>query len=319
MAFDIVLILLITLFLTVIVTPFYIRGMRSLQFGQQIREDGPALHAIKAGTPTMGGVIFIPAAALVTLIIAGPSPALHAAFLVTLGCGLIGLFDDLGKIALSRSLGLKARSKLAGEVLITALLVLILHHSGLYSTAVEVPFLGVTIDLGYFYPLFLFLIISAASNSVNLTDGIDGLASGVSVIALVAFMVIALQAGSFPVVLFCAAMAGGCLGFLFFNCYPARLFMGDTGSLALGGAFAAIAVLLKAELFLIIIGGIFVLEALSVIIQVIWFRLTGRRILLMSPLHHHFEMKGWSEWRVVGTFWGTSIILALAGVLAYNR
>ncbi len=318
MTSDIVMALLVTMILTVLATPIYIRGMRSLQFGQQVREDGPALHAVKAGTPTMGGVIFIPAAVLVALILAGPSTALYAAFLVTLGCGLIGFLDDFGKIARSRSLGLKARSKLAGEAIITALLVIILHYSGLYSTILEVPFFGFTIDLGFLYPLFLFLVISAASNSVNLTDGIDGLASGVSFIALAAFMFVAYGAELFTVMLFCAALAGGCLGFLLFNRYPARVFMGDTGSLALGGAFAAIAVLVKAELFLIIIGGVFVLEALSVIIQVTWFRLTGRRVLLMSPLHHHFEMKGWSEWRVVGTFWGVSIIFALAGVLAYN-
>ncbi len=319
MAVEIVLALLITLIVTALANPFYIRGMRSLQFGQQIREDGPTLHAVKAGTPTMGGVIFIPAALLVALAVSGTSPALYAAYLVVLGCGLIGFFDDFGKIARARSLGLKARSKLVGEVMITALLVLILYRFGLYSTELTVPFISYTFDLGLFYPVLLFLIISATSNSVNLTDGIDGLAAGASIIAFVAFMFIAYQAGLPEIMIFCAAIAGGCLGFLIFNVNPARLFMGDTGSLALGGALAVLAVLTKAELFLIIIGGIFVLEALSVIIQVVWFRLTGKRVLLMSPLHHHFEMKGWSEWRVVGAFWGLSIIFAVVGVLAYNR
>ncbi len=307
-----------TFLLTVAFIPLFIRAMRRRHYGQQIREVGPARHTLKAGTPTMGGIVFIPAALLVSLVLVGATPLLAAAFLVTLGCGLVGFLDDYGKIARARSLGLKARAKIFGEILVTLFLVLLLRACGLYSTEIFLPFAGTAVDLGWFYPLFVFIVISASSNSVNLTDGLDGLAAGVSVIGLAAFAVIAYYAGAAEIVVFCSAIAGGCLGFLVFNRYPARLFMGDSGSLALGGAFAAAAVLSGAELFLVVVGGVFVIEALSVIIQVISFRLTGKRIFLMSPLHHHFEMKGWSEWRVVGLFWSAAVVLAAAGVLTYR-
>ncbi len=300
-------------------TPLFIKNMRRLQYGQQIREDGPARHSLKAGTPTMGGLVFIPAALLAAVILAGLSPALYAVVLITIGCGLIGFLDDYGKIAHGRSLGLKARSKLGGEAVLTGLLVFALHRFGLYSTAILVPFVNIEVDLGLFHPLFIFLVISASSNSVNLTDGLDGLAAGTSVIALGAFAVIAWQAGLPEITVFSAALAGGCLGFLVYNRYPARVFMGDVGSLALGGSFAAIAVVTGTELFLILVGGVFVIEALSVIIQVTSFKLTGRRVLLMSPLHHHFEMKGWSEQKVVAVFWTAAAGFALLGVLAYGR
>ncbi len=305
--------------ITVALSPFLIRNMRRLQFGQQIREDGPAQHSVKAGTPTMGGLVFIPAAILISIILLGFSPALYAVLLVTLGCGLIGFLDDFGKISRGRSLGLKARSKLGAEVVLTALLILALSRFGLYSTDILVPFVNFKIDLGFFHPLFIFLVISGTSNSVNLTDGLDGLAAGTAVAGLAAFTAIAWQAGLPEIAVFCAALAGACLGFLVYNRYPARLFMGDAGSLALGGAFAATAVATGTELILILVGGVFVLEALSVIIQVAGFKLTGRRVLLMSPLHHHFELKGWSEWKVVLVFWGAAVIFALLGVLAYGR
>lgn len=318
MVLNLLLAIIITFLITVIASPIFIKHMRRLQYGQQIRTVGPTQHSIKAGTPTMGGIIFIVSAVVVSLILAGFTPLLYAVLLVTIGCGLIGFLDDLGKIAHARSLGLKARSKLAGVIVLTALLVLLLQSYGFYSTEVVVPFFDFTFDPGFLYPLFIFLVISAASNSVNLTDGVDGLAAGTSVIALTAFMFIAAQAGMIEIVIFCAALAGACSGFLLFNCYPARLFMGDVGSLALGGALAAVAVLTKAELVLIIIGGVYVLEALSVIAQVISFRLTGRRILLMSPLHHHLELKGWPEKKVAISFWGAALLSAVLGVLAYN-
>ncbi len=305
--------------ITVVASPILIKRMLFLQYGQQIRTDGPAGHALKAGTPTMGGVVFILAAAMISLLLAGRSPLLLTALLVTLGCGAIGFFDDYFKIARGRSLGLKARSKLAGEVVITLLFIVLLRYLGLYSTVISLPSFNLVIDLGYFYPLFVYLVISASSNSVNLTDGADGLAAGTAVIALAAFGHIAVQQSVGEIALFCAALSGGCLGFLVYNYYPARLFMGDVGSLSLGGAFAAVAVLTKTELFLLIIGGVFVIEALSVIVQVTSFRFTGRRILLMSPLHHHFELKGWSEWRIVKTFWFIALVFALIGLGAYSR
>ena len=319
MVTEITLAVVVTFLVTVIACPIFINRVKLKQYGQQIRVDGPASHSTKAGTPTMGGVVFLLTAALISIVMAGTSPALYAALLVTLGCGVIGFLDDFLKVARGRSLGLKARSKLASLLLISLLFILLLRQLGLYSTAVLLPLINFEIELGLLYPLFVFLVITAASNSVNLTDGIDGLAAGTAAISLGAFTYLALTAGRAEIALFCAALVGACLGFLVFNRHPARLFMGDVGSLSLGGALAAVAVLTKTELLLLIIGGIFVLEALSVIAQVTSFRLTGRRIMLMSPLHHHFELKGWSEWRVVTTFWGGSLIFALAGVLAYGR
>ncbi len=319
MAYDAIIALTGAFVITALFSPLFIKNMRRLQYGQQIREDGPAKHSAKAGTPTMGGLVFIPVAILASIAVTGFSPALYAALLVTIGCGLIGFLDDYGKIAHGRSLGLKARSKMGALVILTALLVIALHRFGLYSTEIQVPFLNIEFDLGVFHPFFIFLVIAATSNSVNLTDGLDGLAAGASIPGLGAFMIIAWQAGIPAVGVFCAALAGSCLGFLLYNRYPARLFMGDVGSLALGGAFAAIAVVTGTELFLILVGGVFVVEALSVIVQVASFKLTGRRVLLMSPLHHHFEVKGWTEWKVVTVFWAAAAGFALVGVLAYGR
>jgi len=309
----------VTFLVTIISCPLFINRMRLLQYGQQIREDGPARHAEKAGTPTMGGIIILLAATVISIIMAGRSPVLYLLLLITLGCGLIGFLDDYFKIARSLSLGLKARTKLAGEFVLALIFILLARFMGLYSSELILPFFNLAIDIGIFYPAFVFLMITGFSNSVNLTDGVDGLAAGTSVISLVALIIIAIMAGFPEAAILCAALAGACLGFLVFNRHPARLFMGDVGSLALGGAFAALAVVTKSELFFVIIGGIFVLEAFSVIIQVTSFRLTGRRVLLMSPLHHHFELKGWSEWRVVTTFWSGSLFFALIGVLAYGR
>jgi phospho-N-acetylmuramoyl-pentapeptide-transferase len=319
MTVRILLTLLITLPAAVIIFPFFIRRMQKLQYGQQIRDDGPLRHSVKAGTPTMGGVVILAIASAASLIMAGNSPVIYLLLLITLGCGLIGFLDDYYKIIRSSSLGLKARSKMAGLATITLLYIVFSRIMDLYSSVVILPFFDLVIDLGFIYPIFVFLIIAGFSNSVNLTDGIDGLAAGTSVISLTAFAIIAIAAGFPEAAIFSSALIGATAGFLIFNRYPARLFMGDVGSLALGGALAALALVAKAELFLIIIGGIFVLEAASVMAQVISFQLTGRRILLMSPLHHHFELKGWTEWRVVATFCGAALIFSVIGVLAYSR
>ncbi len=312
-------VLVSTFLITVIACPFFIKRMKQLQFGQQIRTDGPVTHSTKAGTPTMGGVVFILIAALAALIVSGLSPLLYPLLLVALGCALVGFIDDYLKVARNRSLGLKARSKLAAEAAIAIIFIILLRQLGLYSTEIALPFVNLEFDLGFFYPLLVFLIIAAASNSVNLTDGVDGLAAGIAVIVLAAYAYIAHLTGKAEITLFCAALSGACIGFLVYNRNPARLFMGDVGSLALGGAFAALAVVTKTELLLILIGGVFVIETLSVIAQVISFRLFGRRILRMSPLHHHFELKGWSEWRVVITFWCAALVFALSGILVYSR
>lgn len=310
--------LVISILVTAAACPLMIKRMKLLQYGQQIRIDGPARHSSKAGTPTMGGLVLLFSASLVTLIIAGFSPQFKAVLLVTLGCGLIGFLDDYFKITRNQSLGLKARSKLIGLILITLLLVLLLNYYNLYSSQITVPFLKQVINISYFYPILTFLLIAGFSNSVNLTDGLDGLAAGTAAIAFSAYAIIAWHSSLPDLVVFSVAMAGACLGFLLYNRHPARLFMGDVGSLALGGALAVMAILTKSELFLLVIGAVFFIEALSVIAQVISFQLTGRRILLMSPLHHHFELKGWSEWKVVISFWSAGLLFAIIGVLAFN-
>jgi phospho-N-acetylmuramoyl-pentapeptide-transferase len=301
-----------------VICPFFIRMRRRRQFGQQIRVDGPARHLKKAGTPTAGGVVFLIAAGSALLIAANFNPSLWIAFLLTLGSALIGWLDDYAKMAHGHSLGLKARDKIAGQALLTAVFTGLLYLSGNYSSVVELPFTGVTLNLGWFYPLFIFMIILSTTNAVNLTDGIDGLAAGTAIIALLAFLYIALESGRPDMALFCGALVGGCFGFLIYNLHPARIFMGDVGSLGLGGALAAAAILTKAELSLVVIGGLYVLEAISVILQVLSFQLTGRRLLLMAPLHHHFELKGWSEWQVVTAFWGLTFIFALIGLLEWR-
>ncbi len=319
MAVKIISAALLTFLATVIVCPFFINRMKQLQYGQQIRDDGPARHSIKAGTPTMGGVVMLLAATAVSIIFAGKSPVLYLLLMITLGCGLIGFLDDYLKLFFNRSLGLKARSKLAGLIALSLIYILLSGYMGLYSTQLVLPFFNLVFDLGIVYPAFVFIIILGFSNSVNLTDGVDGLAAGTSAIALIAFLIIAIITGFPEAAIFCAALTGACLGFLIYNRNPARLFMGDVGSLALGGALAALSLVTKTELFLVIIGGIFVLEAFSVMAQVTSFQLTGRRIFLMSPLHHHFELKGWSEWQVVKVFWGVALLFAVTGVAVFSR
>jgi phospho-N-acetylmuramoyl-pentapeptide-transferase len=241
---------ILSLLATLILFPAFIKKMQTLQYGQQIREDGPSRHLAKKGTPTMGGVIIILAAAIVSLILAGFSITLIAAVAVFAGCGSIGFMDDYLKVVKNRSLGLRARSKLAGEVIVALILIILVFAAGVYNPELTIPFTGATIKLGMLYPLFILVIVFSATNAVNLTDGIDGLAGGLSVIAFTAFSYIAYRYGSIELALFCATLAGSCLGFLFYNHHPARIFMGDAGSLALGGAFAAVAVLTKTELLL---------------------------------------------------------------------
>jgi len=314
---DLFLTMFIAFVISVVICPLLIRVMRKLQYGQQIREDGPARHLAKAGTPTAGGVVFLLAAVAAVLIRRERFWDWELALIIfaTLGNAVIGWLDDYAKMTRSRSLGLKARAKLAGQLLISAVFIGGLVCLQLYDPVVNIPFTGKSLPLGYLYPFFITFMIMAETNGVNLTDGIDGLATGTAIIALLAFLYIAVTRELFGVALFCGALVGGCFGFLVYNLHPARIFMGDVGSLALGGALAAAAILVKEELLLLIIGAVFALEALSVSLQVISFKLTGRRILLMAPLHHHFELKGWSEWQVVTGFWGLSFIFALIGLI----
>jgi len=304
--------------LSIILGPLFIPILRRLKFGQQIREEGPQAHQKKAGTPTMGGTIILLALLLSVLFFSRLSGEIDYKFYVlliaTMGYGLVGFLDDYIKIVFKRSLGLTARQKLLGQLIVSVGVCVILAMND-HSTDVNIPLFDVTIPLGWFYYPLIVLLMMGMSNAVNFTDGLDGLLAGTSAIAFGAFTVIAMMYTQPEVAVFSAAMIGAVLGFLVFNAHPAKVFMGDTGSLAIGGAITAVAVLLKEEILLLIIGGVFVVEILSVIIQVISFKTTGRRVFKMSPIHHHFELIGWSEWKVVIVFWLSGLVLAALALL----
>ncbi len=310
-----------SLAVTLLLGPLAIPLLQRLKFGQSIRDDGPATHLSKSGTPTMGGIMFLAGTAVAGFWLAYRFPEGLLVLGVALGFGLIGFLDDYIKVALKRSLGLRAREKLFGQAILSVLLALLAVSAFGRGTDLVIPFSGffvpggVTLELGIWgFLLFSVLVVVGTANAVNLTDGLDGLAAGVTVPVAAALLLIALLMDKLGIAIIMAALMGGCLGFLVYNHHPARIFMGDTGSLALGGALGAAAVLTRSELFLLVIGGVYVLEALSVIIQVISFQLFGRRVFRMSPLHHHFELGGWSEQRVVFTFWGCTLFLALLGL-----
>ena len=304
--------------ISVLLSPILIPFLRRLKFGQSIREEGPKSHQKKSGTPTMGGVMILFSIIITTLVMIGkyseqtPVTAFLLLF-VTFGFGLLGFLDDFIKVVLKRNLGLTSRQKLLGQIIISVIFYLIYKHTG-QSTELKLPFGDYSIDLGWSYVFLIIFWLVGFSNAVNLTDGLDGLLSGTAAIAFGAFAVLAWNQNNFEIAVFSVAVVGAVLGFLVFNAHPAKVFMGDTGSLALGGAIAAIAILTKLEILLIIIGGVFVIETLSVILQVTSFKMTGKRIFRMSPLHHHYELVGWSEWRVVVTFWSVGLIFAILGI-----
>ena len=309
--------------------PWLIRRMQALQVGQYIREDGPEAHLKKAGTPTMGGTLILAAVTISCLLWNILTNAyVWILLLVTVGYGAIGFVDDYLKVVKQQSKGLTARAKIALQIALAALVGGLLYASPDFDTRVTIPFLKeLSPNLGPGYIPFAVLVIVGASNAVNLTDGLDGLAIGPTIIAAGTYMVFAyvtghaeiasyLQinhvSGSGEVAVFCGALAGAGLGFLWFNTYPAQIFMGDVGSLSLGAALGTVAVITKQEILLVLVGGLFVIEALSVIFQVGFFKVThGRRIFRMAPLHHHFELKGWAEPKVIVRFWIIAIALAL--------
>ncbi len=297
-------------------TPLYIAVSKTYQFGQQVRLDGPSQHLQKVGTPTMGGVVFLLSFIATAVVFVPKTPLFFLVVMVILFNALLGFIDDYQKVVRHHSLGLKARHKLLGQLIVSLGFYLVLMQLG-HETFVSVPFIGLRLELGMLYPFLIFLMLIGTSNAVNLTDGIDGLAAGTVILALLSFLYIAIAQGYQEMVYLCGILVGACLGFLLFNVNPAKVFMGDVGSLSLGAALAATAIILKSELILVVIGGVFVLETLSVMIQVVSFRLTGKRVFLMSPLHHHFELKGWSEWQVVSGFWILGLCLALLGLLDY--
>lgn len=301
-------------FISAVVGVLIIPLLRRLKFGQSIREEGPEAHFKKAGTPTMGGLIFLISIVVSTVGLAYINDLLttHTIVLliVLIGFGLIGFLDDFIIIVAKRNLGLTSLQKLIGQIIV-AIIAFFLLKLGPFETAVVIPFTSAGIDLDVFYVAFLVFWLVGFSNAVNLTDGLDGLVGGTSTIAFSAFGVFALAYGQNDIALFAFVVAGAMLGFLLFNSKPAKVFMGDTGSLALGGALAMLSVLIKQELLLLVIGIVFVIETLSVIIQVASFKLTGKRVFKMSPIHHHFELSGWSEWKVVVVFWGVALLAAL--------
>jgi phospho-N-acetylmuramoyl-pentapeptide-transferase len=303
--------------ITVLLSPVFIPFLRRLKFGQSIRDEGPQSHQKKTGTPTMGGVMILVSIIVTTLVMTGkfaePTIKTLLLLLVTLGFGLLGFLDDFIKVVMKRNLGLTSKQKLLGQIIISVVFYLILRQNNL-PTDVSIPFFDVSFELGWMYVFFIIFWLVGFSNAVNLTDGLDGLLSGTAAIAFGAFAVLAWNLSQFEIAIFSVAVVGAVLGFLVFNAHPAKVFMGDTGSLALGGAIATIAILTKLELLLVIIGGVFVIETLSVIIQVVSFKTTGRRIFRMSPLHHHYELIGWSEWRVVVTFWSVGLLFAVLGI-----
>ncbi|ASF39314.1 MULTISPECIES: phospho-N-acetylmuramoyl-pentapeptide-transferase [Halobacillus] len=306
--------------LTVVISPIIIPYLRRLKFGQAIREEGPESHQKKSGTPTMGGVMIIIAVLVTTLCASywftpGSSNVhLFLVLFVLLGYGLLGFLDDYIKVALKRNLGLTSKQKMAGQIIIALVVYIILERTG-FPTFITVPGTSFELELGWGYGLLILFMLVGGSNAVNLTDGLDGLLAGTAAIAFGAFAILAwTDQSNVEVTIFTLAVVGALLGFLVFNAHPAKVFMGDTGSLALGGAIAIAAILTKLELILVIIGGVFVLETLSVIIQVISFKTTGKRVFKMSPLHHHYELKGWSEWRVVTTFWTVGLVFAVLGI-----
>lgn len=294
--------------------PLAIPALRRLKFGQSIREEGPKRHYAKSGTPTMGGLLILAAVAFSCAFFAR-GYEVYLALFVTFGHGVIGFLDDFIKVVMKRSLGLKAKQKIVGQIVMAMALAYIAERFMGRGTDLWVPIVGVTLDIGLWYYVLIFFVLVGATNAVNLTDGLDGLAAGTTTVAAATYAVICLSFGKPELAAFCMAVAGASLGFLRFNAYPAKVFMGDTGSLALGGALAAVAVLTKTEALLAIVGGVFVLEALSVIIQVASFKTTGKRVFLMSPIHHHFELLGWSERKVVLVFWSAGVVCSALGLM----
>lgn len=312
-----VLIFILTFVFVLILGPVFIPLLTRLKFGQTVRDDGPKSHYKKTGTPTMGGVIFLIPVLVISIFYARQDPRILPLVFVTLGFGLVGFIDDFIKVVKKRKDGLYWNQKMLGLLVIAVTFAV--YVSRTQSSDIIIPFLGMenTFSLGWLFVPFTIVVLIGSTNAVNITDGLDGLAAGVTLIVTVFFTIVSMTRGDWDYVkIFCSMISGGCLGFLAYNSYPAKVFMGDTGSLALGGAVGAIAIMMKMPLILLIAGGMYVIEALSVMIQVMWFKLTGNRVFKMAPIHHHFELSGWKEVKVVTVFWTVSIIFCIIGFFA---
>ncbi len=306
--------------LCVFLAPRFIEWLREKSFGQYIREEGPSGHQKKAGTPTMGGLIIFVAISVPFLILADYDWKAVGVFATAVGLATIGFVDDWTKVVRKRSLGLSGKGKLLGMVAVSAILWWIVTQQADLESTVHLRSLDVTIDLGPLYPIWIYLVVAFVSNAVNLTDGLDGLAAGVSAIVLMAYIGITFKlTGASDLTLLAACGVGGCVGFLWYNAHPATVFMGDTGSLGLGGLIAALAIVTKTEELLLLIGGVFVVEAVSVIVQVFSFKTFRKRVFLMAPLHHHFEMKAWSETKIILRFWIIAIACSAIGFTLFQQ
>ena len=308
-----------SLLICIFLSPKFISFLRAREFGQSIREEGPEGHHAKAGTPTMGGIIIFTAIAVPFLLLTDLDWRAIGVFGTALACALLGFADDYTKLVKKRSLGLRGRTKLVVTMLISIGLWLVATRLGDLPDTLVLRVVDATIDLGYLYPFFIYLVVAGTTSAVNLTDGLDGLAAGCAAIVLLAYIAITFTTDQLGLSLVAGCLVGACVGFLWFNSFPASIFMGDTGSLGLGGAVAALAVMTQTEVLLIILGGIFVIEALSVMIQVFAFQTFRKRVFLMAPIHHHFELQAWSETKIILRFWIVAAVCAAIGFTLYQQ
>jgi len=305
-----------SLLMCLFLSPKFIEFISRNQFGQNIREEGPEGHRAKAGTPTLGGIIIFLAFAVPYLILSNRDWQSIGVFGVAIACALLGFADDYIKIVRRRSLGLRGRTKLVVTIAISLGLWWIATRKVHLGASINLRFVDVTVDLGPLYPVFIYLVVAGTTNAVNLTDGLDGLAAGCAAIVLLAYIGITfITTGERDLSMLAGCLVGACIGFLWFNSFPASIFMGDTGSLGLGGAIAGLAIMTRTEVLLILLGGIFVIEALSVLIQVFSFQSFRKRVFLMAPIHHHFELQGWSETKIILRFW---IVAAACGAIGFT-
>lgn len=309
-----------SLLICVFLGPKFISFLHAREFGQNIREEGPEGHHEKAGTPTMGGIIIFAAIVVPVIVLSDRGVPAMGVLAVAAACALLGFADDFMKIIKRRSLGLRARTKLLFTIAISLGLWWVATHYAHLPPTLRLRVVDFQVDLGPFYPFLIFLVVAGTTSAVNLTDGLDGLAAGCAAIVLLTYIGITfITTGQKDLALLAACFVGACTGFLWFNSFPAQIFMGDTGALGIGGAIAGLAVMTKTEILLIIIGGIFVVEALSVAIQVISFRMFRRRVFLMAPIHHHFELRAWSETKIILRFWIVALAFSAIGFTLYQQ
>ncbi len=307
-----------SLLMCLFLSPKFIEFLRHREFGQNIREEGPQGHMTKAGTPTMGGIIIFLAITIPYVLLSKRDWQSFGVFFVAISCALLGFADDYTKIVKRRSLGLRARTKLVVTIAISVGLWWIATQKANIAPTIQLRFGDASIDLGPLFPVFIYLVVAGTTTAVNFTDGLDGLAAGCAAIVLLAYIGITFITGQRDLALLAGCLVGACIGFLWFNSFPASIFMGDTGSLGLGGAIAGLAIMTNTEVLLILLGGIFVIEVLSVVIQVFSFQVFRKRVFLMAPIHHHFELQAWSETKIILRFWIVAAAFGAIGFVVYQ-